>query len=775
MVHLYKKTPFVYISLAFIIGLILGEFINCSSLVIILITVGVGLLFNKKDVLLISGVLICFIAFGSQRMQTTLLHQNRLKSIANKFHDSKIEFRGEIAEIKETEAGYKYRLNLFDIQNIHIWLYQKTKLIATIGDTLTGFGDFQQISSVRNPGEFNFQSFYNRKNIYGWIFPDKNDYVTVRRNSKFHFGRFIYTIQNKIRSHFNEYAPGDAAGLLSALILGDKSDVDPSIKESFVKTGVIHVLAVSGLHVGYVLIVLLLIKNMFHLPWGADRIVVILGLIIFVILTGGKASVVRATIMAALYVMAPVFNRTANIWNIIGGAAMGILCFRPLDLFDLGFQLSFLAVASIIFFYNWFETILPEKLKVSNIGHKVPQFIWGLFLVSIAAQIGTLPLTILVFGKFPLIALIANVLIVPLIGVLVGIGFFILFLGWIPGIGYVLGNTAWLIAKIITFNTHLFSTFSFSTLKMSFTPYEMIAYYLVLLSIVLFFNEIRRKYGFLIILFVLNYSVWKWAFNEKTLDVIFLDVGQGDGIIVKLPDDKIMLIDAGERNRYNDMGKDVVLPVLTYLGIHELNWVVMSHPHNDHIGGIVSLLGEVKIDTLWDTYLPYKSWTYRKIVEYSDSNSIMIQHPKRGETRKLSKNVFVQILAPDSLFAASAHNVNNSSIVFKLIYGKTSILFTGDLEFEGDESLIPYQDLLKSDVLKVAHHGSITSSSESILDLVNPKMSVISVGWKNKFSHPSPFVIDRFKSRKIKIHRTDLSGAFWLKSDGEDIKEYKWN
>lgn len=323
LVNLFKKTPLVYISLAFIFGLILGEFFSSYVGVLILFTFGLCLLFTKKDTIFVSGILVCLLSFGAHRMQTTLINQNHHKSVANEFHDKLFEFRGEIAEIKQTKKGFKYRLHLLDFQNIDIWLYQKTQLNCDIGDTLIGQGEFQRISPARNPGEFDFQSFYNRRNIYGWIFPDKNEHVTILKNTHFHFGRFISEIQEKIRTHFNKYAPGDAGGLLSALILGDKSDVDPDIRDSFVNTGVIHVLAVSGLHVGYVLIVLLLIKSMFRLPWGFDRIVVIFGLVIFVILTGGKASVVRASIMAALYVMAPVFNRVGEYleyywWSRIG-------------------------------------------------------------------------------------------------------------------------------------------------------------------------------------------------------------------------------------------------------------------------------------------------------------------------------------------------------------------------------------------------------------------------------------------------------------------------
>ncbi|MCH7612323.1 MAG: DNA internalization-related competence protein ComEC/Rec2 [Candidatus Marinimicrobia bacterium] len=775
LVNLFKKTPLVYISLAFIFGLILGEFFSSDLGVIILFTIGLCLLFTKKDTIFVFGILVCLLSFGAHRMQTTLILQNHYKSVANEFHDNIVAYQGDIAEIKQTKKGFKYRLHLFDFQNIDIWLYQKTRLNCDISDTLIGQGEFQRISPARNPGEFDFQSFYNRRNIYGWIFPDKNEHVTILKNNHFHFGRFISEIQEKIRTHFNEHAPGDAGGLLSALILGDKSDVAPDIRDSFVNTGVIHVLAVSGLHVGYVLIVLLLIKNMFRLPWGLDRIVVILGLIIFVILTGGKASVIRASIMAGLYVMAPVFNRSANIWNIIGGAALGILCFRPMDLFDLGFQLSFLAVGSIIFFYNWFETVLPDKLKVSKISHKALQFIWGLFLVSLAAQVGTLPLTSYVFGKLPLIALIANVLIVPLIGVLVGIGFFLLFLGWIPGMGFVLGNSAWLISKIITFFTHTFSMFSFSTININFSLFLVVIYFLVLGSMVFLFDKRKRKYGLYIIIIVLNISVWKWSFNDRKLDVIFLDVGQGDAAIVRLPNKKVMLIDTGPRSRYEDMGKDVVLPLLNHLGINKLDWVVMTHPHSDHIGGLVSIVNEIEIDTLWDTFIPYTSRTYQTIIDFADSNGIIINRPRSGETKRLSENVYLLVLAPDSLFAVTERNVNNASIVFKLVYGETSILFTGDLEHEGDELLIPYQQLLKSDVLKVAHHGSITSSTDAFLDLVNPALSVISVGWKNKFRHPSPIVLERFRSREIDVHRTDLNGALWIQSDGKNIKEVKWN
>lgn len=773
-INIFKNNPLIYISVSFIIGLMFGG-TEISIIIPLFITaLGIGLLFIKRDIYFISGILFCTSSFGWQMMFHEISEMNSKRSNANELHETTISFSSEVMEIQSTEKGFKYKISLNEHHDIDVWFFNKNQLFCEIGDTISGVGEFQEIAAVRNPGEFDFMNYYNRQNLYGWIFADDHYVIHIDKNDAFQINKFIGAVRDKIRNYFNKYASGVAGNLLSALILGDKSDIEPSIRDSFAETGVIHVLAVSGLHVSYVLIILLLLKNMLRLPWGWDRIIVILGLCIFVIITGSKASVVRASIMAGLYILAPVVNRQVKIWNIIAAAGFIILCFNPFDLFDLGFQLSFLAVISIVFFYNWLNETLPEKIRVNNIQNSSVRFIWGLFLVSFAAQIGTLPLTSFVFGKIPIIALIANVFIVPLIGLLVGIGFAILFLSWIPGIGIALGNTAWLIAKIITSMTYYFSNLKYSSIQLTFSPFHILLYFMIIFSIVMLCNSQKRKYGMISILFVSNLLIWKWVMDEKKMDIIFMDVGQGDAAVIILPNDKTMLIDAGQRNQYEDMGNEIVLPVLKYLNIEKLDWVVMSHPHSDHIGGLVSLINEVKIDTVWDSFIPYKSWTYNTIISRAESNEVHVIHPHQGQVMKLSDNVFVEFLAPDSIFAVSEHNVNNASIVFKLSYGATSVLFTGDLEHEGDQFLLPYEEMLKVNVLKVAHHGSITSTTASLLDFIQPNIAVVSVGRKNKFSHPSSIVMERLEERNILIHRTDENGALWLRSDGVTFTEVLW-
>ncbi len=761
--------------MALIAGILIGGKLPLLFIQIPIGIIGAVFAMYKHKIKLIIGLLFSIVALGCFIMQSEVNDQNMKRKLALELHDQSVLFVGDVKAIGTTAKGFKYLIILHRYRGIGVWFYSENELQVELGDTLIGRGEFQIIDAARNPGEFDFQSYNNRKNIYGWIFPEQPSQIEIAQNNSWSLSRKIFDFRNNIRKIFRIYTPEISRGLLSALILGDKSDVGAEIHDAFAKTGVIHVLAVSGLHVGYVLFLLLMIKNMFRLPWGIDRIVIIIGLGFFVILTGGKASVIRAAVMAGLYVLAPVVNRQRNIWNIISCAAFVILCVRPTDIYDMGFQLSFVAVISIIFFYNWFEKILPQQLKVSTIQNKGLKFIWGLFLVSFAAQLGTLPLTAHVFGKIPIISLIANVIIVPLIGLLVGVGFLILLLFWLPMIGSLLGNAAWSLAQIITYLTNYFSSVSFASFDSYFSWSQVVIYYTSVLIVILISHKEKLKYGIICSLILINVLLWSWVVNKNELQVVFLDVGQGDAALLILPDQKVMLVDAGQRNLHEDYGQKVIIPALDYFGINKINWIVMSHPHSDHIGGVVTVLENVRVDTLWDSFIPYSSLAYSTILSTAAEKGTTVIRPKQGEIKKLSPNLYAQIFAPDSLVAVSQYNVNNASIVFKLVYGETSILFTGDLEHEGDDLLLPYKDLLSADVLKVAHHGSVTSTTSAFLSHIAPNIAIISVGWKNKFSHPSLDVINRLESNNIDIHRTDLHRALWLKSDGKKFKKVRWN
>ena len=299
-------------------------------------------------------------------------------------------------------------------------------------------------------------------------------------------------------------------------------------------------------------------------------------------------------------------------------------------------------------------------------------------------------------------------------------------------------------------------------------------YFFLLITILFLLMPKFRKYSLIGGLTIIAMMTWKIGASWAFLDVIYLDVGQGDAILVRTPENKTLLIDGGQRFGKRDYGTQVVNPVFNHLGIQGINWLVMTHPHSDHIGGLISVTQSFKVDTTFDTYLDYESWTYRQLRQQLDEQNTVLIRPSPGDLRNIEQNVKMAFFAPDSNFTRENRIVNNSSIVMKLIYGKTSFLFTGDMELDGEYELGRYENALNAKVLKVGHHGSKTSSSAQFIEKVKPEIAIVSVGYKNKFRHPSNDVLERLNQYAKQIHRTDQSGALWLRSNGTEIWEVEW-
>jgi len=766
--------PFVGILSVYVLGIfasfVPGWFLFFSMILTIMI-----LLFLRK-ILYYSGFLIVFLLGYTQTELRKSGIENQIKT-AVALNDSDIIVSGKVIEVVDREKGQRFRVNrpvlqldTLTIKFPSILLFTETSSNISVGMDISTTGQFYAIQGPRNPGEFDFKSFYAKKGIYGRCYVDEDQWIDILNSDI----NLIQEIQVWVRNLF-ENKIGEGYGLLTALVLGDKTSVDPDIREDFTNTGVIHVLAVSGLHVGYVLMILMIIAKLFRIPWGWDRLLIIIGLCFFCFLTGGKPSVIRASLMAGIYILTPVVNRQGNLWNTIFFSAFLILLFDPLIVTDLGFIFSYTAVLSIVTFYTFIQNILPDRLKVSAIKSKPIQFLYGLFLVSLSAQIGTLPITALYFNRIPIISLVANVIIVPIIGILVAIGFCVLFFGWIPIVGDLIGQSAWFIIKFISWIADYFSQVSFAFIEIhQFSVFWMVCYFIMLSIVFMLFMPKFKKYILFPGLVILALIVWKFGMSSNYLDVIYLDVGQGDAILIQLPNRKSILIDGGQKFGNRDYGELVVKPVMNQVGIDRVNWLVMSHPHSDHIGGLISVAESFPVDTTFDTYLDYDSWVYKELKIKLKDRDTFIQHPSPGDVYQLDQNLFLEFFAPDSNFVKDNHNVNNSSIVMKLVFGTTSFLFTGDIELEGEYNLLQYKNALKSDVLKVGHHGSKTSSSELFIQMVKPDLAVVSVGYKNKFRHPSIEVIKRINQYAERIHRTDQSGALWLRSNGLEIWEVKW-
>ncbi|MFQ6611547.1 MAG: DNA internalization-related competence protein ComEC/Rec2 [Fidelibacterota bacterium] len=779
----FQSKPLLFVVIVYSLGLLFGQqFLNPGlSLALLIICFGL-LLFIRRDQLFLSIFLLVVFAGGWYYTAITTDTLNQLVNRIEALNETTVDFEGQITEVRyyqnrtrlTVKWGHLKSPDEVSVIKIGFQLYVRDRFEVAVGDSVSGKGELRKIGGKRNPGDFDFRKFYFRNGIFCRIYTETENVIARKPGESFSPLRIFSDIQTYIKKNLTQ-SIGPESGLLSALILGDKSQIDPELKQTFVRTGVVHVLAVSGLHVGFILVILISIVRLFRIPWGWDRLLLILGLCFYVGLTGGKPSVIRASIMAGLYLIAPVVNRPANIWNIIALAALSILIVNPFALQDLGFLFSFSAVISIIVLYNQFQKILPLWCRVNTINNQTLKYSWGLFLVSLSAQLGTLPLTALYFHRIPVIALIANVMIVPLVGVLLANGFLILILGGIPVIGALVGQSAWFITQLIQSLTNTFSKVSFASIQTgSIQPYSVIIYFSLLAGIFLILQPGFRRKAVILFLLAGNLVVWKNAISNPGCEVLFIDVGEGDAAVIKMRNGKAMLIDGGLRTQQKDYGEKTIIPVLQYLGIHRLNWLVATHPHNDHIGGLITVTESLPVDTVWELNANFNSATNNRLNELFLNKGVVVQYPHSGDLKYLSNQCLVQFFSPVKGFKKNVGNINNQSLVFKISFGKTSIFFPGDLELEGEAIILPYGDLLRADLLKVAHHGSLTSTTRPFLKLINPELAVVSVGYRNKFHHPAPVILKRIMNSGAKIHRTDQQGALWVRTDGKTFGVINW-
>ena len=275
----------------------------------------------------------------------------------------------------------------------------------------------------------------------------------------------------------------------------------------------------------------------------------------------------------------------------------------------------------------------------------------------------------------------------------------------------------------------------------------------------------------LLLLLLSAILVWTAFFYNPAhlFKATFLDVGQGDSIFLQFPYGGNMLIDGGEGGRY-DMGRRVVA-YLHRQGVRRINIILLSHPHDDHVGGLITVLRNLPVGLVLDSGQAHTSYSYEEFLKLIKEKRIPYRIVKAGGEIKGFKGVKIFVLSPPPrLFKGTGSDINNNSLVLKMTYGKVSLLFTGDIEKEAEEGLLRYGHYLKSTLIKVPHHGGRTSSTPGFLDLVNPRLAVISVGRRNPFHHPAPETLRRYKERGVKIYRTDRQGAIIFTSNGRSFR-----
>ncbi len=691
-----------------------------------------------------------------------------------------------LVESVETNPDGRQRIVLNRVQvKQGAWQSCQGKLLLTVknsqrryfyGDTLYLNTRLLLPSGRRNPGEFDYRQYLNNHHIFALAYVDENE-VRISSSASWSLRRFANLVKYQIQDLIDESVKGEPGAILKALLIGVRSEISEQTEQTFIDSGVIHVLAVSGLHVAYVTLVFWVIFGFMRLPLKPKVIMTVLALGFYVLIVDIRPSVFRAVIMASMVLIAKGWERKVNIYNSIAAAALIQTLIDPLQLYDMGFQLSFIAVLSIVYIYSRLEVLLPERLRSGAISQPTLRKVWQLFLVSVAALAGTLPVTVYYFHRVPIISLLSNLVVIPLVGIIGALGFAQIILGFIwNGFNLVYGAAESLLIEILRLIIRNIASLPGAYFQVPQTSlFTVLLLYLLLLGIMHSDRQRIRKLTLFGALIFGNIFVWKEIFVPLTLTATFLDIGQGDAILLQLPSRKVVLVDTADRTYRRDYAKLVIYPYLVRNGIRKIDVVILTHPHNDHIGGAPYLLRNMEIGQIWENGVKAHSGIYREIHWLADSLQVPIKTPVAGDIALISKNCRLYFLHPSERFLAEeARNYNNGSLVFQLKFGEIRLLFTGDAEIKAENYLTLWGKRLKSQLLKVGHHGSSTSSSQPFLDLIHPEIGVISVGTGNKFGHPSAMTVERLTRCGMTVYRTDRDQAIQIRTDGKRLAVINW-
>ncbi|WP_234568010.1 DNA internalization-related competence protein ComEC/Rec2 [Rhodohalobacter sp. 614A] len=710
------------------------------------------------------------------------------KNLSQKINEAKpiqyyewedVSITGEIIEAGKSSSGRKVftvRVTETNIAEEAIWkedynvrLYadQNVNEKLSEGDIVDANIRLYEFPEQRNPHKFDYGDWLNSKGIVAH--GELNDFLIVKEEQWWDLGSLRSTILRNAENLFHK----DEASLAKALLLGYKDDLSTESKQQFARAGLSHIMAVSGLHVGFIVA-----PFWFLIPfmWGSKKgkwfglIILTLLLICYAGITGFSASVSRASLMAWLLTYGRLFHKVRNSINLTALAAIILLLINPDQLFDPGFQLSFSAVFIILLVMPEAQRLIPRKYHFGWIGGLIT-----IILVSIVVQLGLFPILINYFGEFSVVGPLSNALVIPLMTIVVPIGLILVLIGpVIPEILVLPIDYAlkW-IQSVATFTGG--SNLSFVTLN----EFSFSLFFIWLFGILLIASQripkIRWKM-LICLLLAMNGFMFEQVIHQteaKKLKVTFLDVGQGDAIHIQTPNNKHLLVDAGRWSPGSNSGEDVILPYLEIKGIKKLEAIFLSHPHADHIGGIVEILDHVHVDTIYQSDVEYDSNLYQSFMDLAEQKRIPVKYPQAGNIINADPSIRVFVLGPEENVYQS--NPNNRSLVFKIVYGSTSILFSGDAEKEQEEMIAQrYGDFLKSDLYKVGHHASNTSSSASFIRLIGPSITVASLAFENRFGHPGTRAVSRLHEYSSQQHYTSLSGAVLFESDGKAFRRIEW-
>lgn len=655
----------------------------------------------------------------------------------------------------EGEYNYKYtvkaRTGKYKNKKFIVYINKKNKELLEYGDLIEIKGEYSAPEVARNYKGFDYSQYLKTLNIYGTIKVEESKIINKNQLSPILIS--INNIKEKMIDNANRNMPKRTANLLLGILIGERDNIQEDIIESFRTANLSHILAVSGAHTSYIILGITYLISKSKTPKRIGYIITIINLLIFIIITGASYSVVRACIMAIVVIGAKICYRKENFFTSICISLIIILIQNPFAINDIGLKLSFMGTAGIVIF-NKSITNFFIKLKIK-------QKIAEALSVTFSAQLMIMPITILNFNTISLTFFISNILASPLLGIIIIFGFISIFISSILNP----------ISKILFLILHIFLELLILVSKVTEkipgssilvrTPNILFAivYYILILFFNYFFvikqnptrrfhkkiikiitiKNIKNAFKVIAVVFLIMLLLTRIVrIINPTLKIYFIDVGQGDSTLIVTPKNKKILIDGGE-------GKtNVLFQYLLDRRINKIDYIIISHFDSDHCNGLIEIIEKMRVENIVMSKQSKESEEYKKILEIIKQKNIKVSSVKAEDKIIIEKNLYTKILNPAEKF--EFQDLNNNAIVAKLVYKNFSMLFTGDIEKAEENLAKKYKNELKSTILKVAHHGSKTSTSEEFLKYVEPQIALIGVGENNKFGHPNQITIEKLKN-----------------------------
>jgi competence protein ComEC len=653
-----------------------------------------------------------------------------------------------------------------------------------------------------NPGAFDYESWLARREIYWTASGPARDLRVLPGRCGSRFQQAMMDLRQTALARIERLFPDRyQGGMMQAILIGQSYQLQKVWTEDWRSTGTFHALVISGTHVAVLTSFLWFLLRLCFVPQSMATLLTVLAAWLYALVTGWQTPCVRSAAGLTLFLVAGYFFRRKRPLNLLAAVAIVYLLADPRQLFDPSFQLTFLAVGFLgVFAMPLMEATsgplarglsgltdtgrdlhLPPRvaqfriemrLLVRTFGvhpllvtlpARVLFFVYEVMAVSGIVQLGLALPMVVYFHRVGLSGLSANAAIVPLMSIVVPAGFVAIFTGW-HWVAAIVGGCLWLSQKVVSWHASIEPEWRVPT------PPVWLAVTIAAALIAAASTRGRWRaaagLGVGVALAMLFVHPFAARVEAGALEVTTIDVGQGDSILVVFPDGKRMVVDGGGIPRSQlDIGEDVVAPYLWDRSFRSVDVVALSHAHEDHIGGLPALVSAFHPRELWTGATP-ESGSWGELRGRAARTGTVVR-PLTAGSQFAFGGAEVDVLAPAADYAPAAVPKNNDSLVLRVRFGRHAFLLAGDIERQVEWAMLDGSP--RADVLKVAHHGSKTSTTEQFLKAVSPSFAIVSAGLDNSYGHPHPDVLERLERHRAVVLRTDLDGMITVRSDGRRL------